>query len=78
MAGKPYIDDDPFDEPPGKRDEDIDTGPLTCEQLRGLARDQIAALRHTVQEILNQEPHGDGESMLDVLDVLAAAIAKET
>jgi len=29
MAGKPYIDDDPFDEPPGKRDEDIDTGPLT-------------------------------------------------
>jgi len=31
-----------------------------------------------VQEILNQEPHGDGESVLDVLDVLAAAIAKET
>jgi len=60
-------------------DEDfIDTGPLTREQLQGLARDQMAALRHTVQEILNQEPHGDGESVLDVLDVLAAAIGKET
>ena len=78
MAKTPYIDDDPFDEPPGKRDEDIDTGPLTLPQLQGLARDQIAALRHTVQEILNQEPHGDGESALDVLDVLAAAIAKDT
>jgi len=58
-------------------DEDfIDTGPLTLPQLQGLARDQIAALRHTVQEILNQEPHGDGESVLDVLDVLAATIGK--
>jgi len=65
MAGKP-----------DSIDEDIDTGPLTLPQLQGLARDQIAALRHTVQEILNQEPHGDGESALDVLDVLAAAIGK--
>jgi len=76
MAGKPYIDDDPFDESPGKRDEDIDTGPLTLPQLQGLARDQIGALRHTVQEILNQEPQVDGESVLDVLDVLAATIGK--
>ena len=51
MAGKPYIDDDPFDESPGKRDEDIDTGPLTLPQLQGLARDQIAALRNTAQGI---------------------------
>jgi hypothetical protein len=78
MAGKPYIDDDPFDEPPGKRDEDIDTGPLTLPQLQGLARDQIAALRHTVQEILNQEPQVDGESVLDLLDMLAATIGKKT
>jgi len=49
MAKTPYIDDDPFDEPPGKRDEDIDTGPLTREQLQGLARDQIEALRHTTR-----------------------------
>ena len=55
---------------------EIDTGPLTLPQLQGLARDQIEALRHTVQEILNQEPHGDGESALDVLDVLAATIGK--
>ena len=67
MANEPDIDE-----------AEIDTGPLTREQLQGLARDQIAALRHTVQEILNQEPQGDGESVLDVLDVLAAAIAKET
>ena len=65
MANEPDIDE-----------AEIDTGPLTLTQLRGLARDQIAALRHTVQEILNQEPHGDGESVLDVLDVLAAAIGK--
>ena len=65
MAEKPDIDE-----------VEIDTGPLTCEQLRGLARDQIEALRHTVQEILNQEPQVDGESVLDVLDVLAAAIGK--
>ena len=55
--------------------EDIDIE-LTLPQLQGLARDQIEALRHTVQEILNQEPHGDGESVLDVLDVLAATIGK--
>ena len=67
MAEKPDIDE-----------VEIDTGPLTLPELQGLARDQIAALRHTVQEILNQEPHGDGESVLDVLDVLAAAIGKET
>ena len=67
MANEPDIDE-----------ADIDTGPLTLPQLQGLARDQIEALRHTVQEILNQEPHGDGESVLDVLDVLAAAIGKET
>jgi len=65
MAEKPDIDE-----------AEIDTGPLTCEQLQGLARDQIAALRHTVQEILNQEPQVDGESALDVLDVLAATIGK--
>jgi len=67
MANEPDIDE-----------ADIDTGPLTLPQLQGLARDQIEALRHTVQEILNQEPRVDGESVLDVLDVLAAAIAKET
>ena len=65
-------------EKPDSIDEDIDTGPLTLPQLQGLARDQIGALRHTVQEILNQEPQGDGESVLGVLDMLAAAIAKET
>ena len=54
----------------------IQTPKIWLPQLQGLARDQIAALRHTVQEILNQEPHGDGESALDVLDVLAAAIGK--
>ena len=63
---------------PDNQAEDIDTGPLTLPQLQGLARDQIRALRHTVQEILNQEPQVDGESVLDVLDVLAAAIGKET
>jgi len=57
--------------------EDIDIE-LTLPQLQGLARDQIGALRHTVQEILNQEPQVDGESVLDVLDVLAATIGKET
>ena len=67
MANEPDIDE-----------AEIDTGPLTLTQLRGLARDQMAALRHTVQEILNQEPRVDGESVLDVLDVLAATIAKET
>ena len=61
---------------PDNQAEDIDTGPLTLPQLQGLVRDQIEALRHTVQEILNQEPHGDGESALDVLDVLAATIGK--
>jgi len=65
MANEPDIDE-----------AEIDTGPLTLTQLRGLARDQIAALRHTVQEILNQEPRVDGESVLDVLDVLAATIGK--
>jgi len=30
---------------------DIDTGPLTREQLRGLARDQIAALRNTMKAL---------------------------
>ena len=78
MAKTPYIDDDLYADEPDSIDEDIDTGPLTLPQLQGLARDQIGALRHTVQEILNQEPHGDGESVLDVLDVLASAIAKET
>jgi hypothetical protein len=72
MPGKPYIDDDLYGEPPGN--QDIDTGPLTREQLQGLARDQIAALRNTVREILVREPQGDGESVLDVLDVLAAAV----
>ena len=67
MANEPDIDE-----------AEIDTGPLTLPQLQGLARDQIAALRHTVQEILNQEPQGDGESALDMLDMLAGAIAKET
>ena len=56
----------------------IQTPKIWLPQLQGLARDQIGALRHTVQEILNQEPRVDGESVLDVLDVLAAAIAKET
>jgi len=65
MANEPDIDE-----------AEIDTGPLTLPQLQGLARDQIRALRHTVQEILNQEPRVDGESVLDVLDVLAAAIGK--
>jgi len=65
MANEPDIDE-----------AEIDTGPLTLPQLQGLARDQIAALRHTVQEILNQELHGDGESVLGVLDMLAAAIGK--
>jgi len=65
MANEPDIDE-----------ADIDTGPLTLPQLQGLARDQIEALRHTVQEILNQEPQVDGESALDVLDVLAATIGK--
>jgi len=65
MANEPDIDE-----------AEIDTGPLTLTQLRGLACDQIAALRHTVQEILNQEPRVDGESVLDVLDVLAATIGK--
>jgi len=66
MAKKPDIDE-----------AEIDTGPLTLPQLQGLARDQIAALRNTVQEILKQEPQVDGESVLDLLDMLAAAIAKE-
>jgi len=56
----------------------IQTPIIWLPQLQGLARDQIGALRHTVQEILNQEPRVDGESVLDVLDVLAATIAKET
>ena len=76
MAKTPYIDDDLYANEPDIDEAEIDTGPLTCEQLQGLARDQIGALRHTVQEILNQEPQVDGESVLDVLDVLAATIGK--
>ena len=72
MPGKPYIDDDLYGEPPDN--QDIDTGPLTREQLQGLARDQIAALRNTVQEILVREPQVDGESVLDMLDMLEAAV----
>jgi hypothetical protein len=41
MAKKPDIDEA----------EDIDTGPLTREQLQSLARDQIAAVRSTAQEL---------------------------
>ena len=79
MPGKPYIDDDLYGEPPDN--QDIDTGPLTLPQLQGLARDQIAALRNTVQEILKQKKHVVGKSvwdLLDMLDMLAVAIAKET
>jgi hypothetical protein len=53
---------------------EIDTGPLSLPELQGLARDQLAALRTTVQEILKQEPQVDGESVLDMLDMLEAAM----
>jgi len=68
MAKTPYIDDDPFDEPPGKRDEDIDTGPLTREQLQGLARDQIEALRHTARELWRHHRKRDCDALLDQLE----------
>ena len=31
--------------------DEMDTGPLTQEQLQGLARDQLDALRNTAQEL---------------------------
>ena len=67
MPGKPYIDDDLYGEPPGNQAEDIDTGPLTREQLQGLARDQIEALRHTMQE-LGQYQDSDCAKLLNWLE----------
>jgi len=40
MANEPDIDE-----------AEIDTGPLTREQLQSLARDQIEAVRNTAQEL---------------------------
>lgn len=34
-----------------QQEEQIDTGPLTQAQMRGLARDQIEAVRNTAHEL---------------------------
>ena len=53
---------------PDNQAEDIDTGPLTREQLQGLARDQIEALRYTAQELSQYQDIGNALLMLDRLE----------
>jgi len=65
-------------EEPNNQAEEIDIGPLTLPELHGLARDATLQLRRFWQEILVRETWVDGESVLDLLDMLDAAIAKET
>ena len=65
-------------EEPNNQAEELDIGPLTLPELHGLARDATLQLRRFWQEILARETRVDGESVLDLLDMLDAAIAKET
>ena len=53
---------------PDNQAEDIDTGPLTREQLQGLARDQIEALRHTARELWRHHRKRDCDALLDQLE----------
>lgn len=57
--------------------EDIDIGPLTLPELHGLARDATMQLRRFWAEILARQPRHEGESIMDLLDMLDAA-AEET
>ena len=52
---------------PDITEADMDIGPLTREQLQGLARDQIAALRYTIRE-LSQYQDSDCEKLLNWLE----------
>jgi hypothetical protein len=63
---------------PNNQVEELDIGPLTLPELHGLARDATLQLRRFWQEILAREARVDGESVLELLDMLDAAIAKET
>jgi len=63
---------------PNNHVEELDIGPLTLPELHGLARDATLQLRRFWQEILAREARVDGESVLELLDMLDAAIAKET
>jgi hypothetical protein len=54
---------------------EIDIGPLTREQLQGLARDQIEALRSTVQELSQyRDCEMECERVLKLLDLMTAPV----
>ena len=58
---------------------EIDTGPLTCEQLQGLARDQLAALRSTVQELSQYRGcEMECKRVLILLDLMTAPVMVKT
>jgi hypothetical protein len=52
--------------------EDIDIGPLTLPELHSLARDATMQLRRFWTEILARQPRHDGESIMELLDLLMA------
>lgn len=59
---------------PEQSESEIDIGPLTLPELHLLARGATMQLRRFWAEILEREPQVDGDSVLDLLTMLEAAV----